>query len=629
MLPDDTIKIEEVCFSYPAFGEEVLKQEGSSCLKDTQALKNVEMEIKKGELVAVLGANGSGKSTLAKHLNALLLPQKGDVRVFGKHTADKEKLLDIRKNVGMVFQNPDNQIVGSIVEEDVGFGLENLCVPTEEIWLRVKDALRLVNMQQYGSKSPNRLSGGQKQRIAIAGVLAMKPSCIVLDEATAMLDPKGRRSVMNTVYELNKQGVTVIVITHYMDEVVNCDRVFLMSDGELCRIGGPREIFSLAHELEHFKLAVPYITELTLLLKKYLPDIAIDSLFADEIVDDIIRIYEKTVPNLCCQEEYDLDTQEDDGVSETENQSAVEANRQGSKKKNKETVHKEELLRLEHVSYSYSIGTSFTVDAVKDICLSIYKGEFLGIIGHTGSGKSTLIQHFNGLHKPTEGEVYYKNQNIFDKKYSLKKHKADVGMVFQYAEQQLFEATVLEDVCFGPLNLGYSLEEAKEMSKKALFLVGLDESFYERSPFFLSGGQKRRVAIAGVLAMQPNILVLDEPTAGLDPIGKRRILDLLKDLRDKEGMTIVMVSHSMEDIAEYTNRVIVMNRGEIVMDDSTAKVLSRSEELKGMDLDTSLAHEILYRLKERGLPVDTEAVTIRGAVNHIVRAIADKAAKKK
>lgn len=600
MLPEDIIKIEELSYSYPVCSEENVANINFTGLRDTQALKKVDMQIQRGELIAILGANGSGKSTLAKQLNALLLPDEGEILVFGYNTSDKERLQEIRKSVGMVFQNPDNQIVGSIVEEDVGFGLENLCIPTEEIWLRVDEALTTVNMQKHRNKSPNRLSGGQKQRVAIAGVLAMKPRCIVLDEATAMLDPKGRASVMETVYDLNRQGVTVIIITHYMDEVVRCDKVFLMSDGELCKIGSPREIFSLAYELEEFKLAVPYITELTLLLKKYLPDIGIDSLYVNEIVDDIMSIYHKKIPNIC----YDGERIEDEEDKVT---------------------YTEELLRLEEVSYSYSVGTAFTVDAIKNINLSIYRGEFLGIIGHTGSGKSTLIQHFNGLHKPSKGRVLYKNQNIFDKKYSLKRHKADVGMVFQYAEQQLFEATVLEDVCFGPLNMGLDMEEARKRAKKALALVDLDESFYDRTPFLLSGGQKRRVAIAGVLAMKPKILVLDEPTAGLDPIGKRRILDLLKSLKEKEGMTIVIVSHSMEDVAEYTDRVIVMRQGEVAMADDTAKVLSRVEELKAMDLDTSPAHEILCRLKENGLAVDTDGVSIKAAVQNIVRAIAVKA----
>lgn len=599
MLPENEIQIENLTFSYSLQSGTDKKNTADLSVCDNPVLKNVHIQIHRGELIAVLGANGSGKSTLAKHLNALLLPNKGRVLIFGLDTSDKKNSLEIRKNVGMVFQNPDNQIVGSVVEEDVGFGLENLCVPTKEIWAKVDDALSMVKMQAYRGQSPNRLSGGQKQRIAIAGVLAMNHACVVLDEATSMLDPKGRASVIQMALELKKQGVTVIMITHDMEEVIHCDRVFLMSEGKLCKIGSPREIFALSYELEKFKLTVPYITKMTLQLKKYLPDIAVDSLSPKELVADIMKLAKTKKCKLEHLEE--LETKKEESVSYTE-----------------------ELLRLEDVCYSYSSGTSFPVDALKHISLSIYKQEFLGIIGHTGSGKSTLIQHFNGLNKPDCGKILYKNQDIFDKKYSLKKHKAEVGLVFQYAEQQLFEATVLDDVCFGPLNQGYSVSEAKEMAKKALSLVDLDESFYDRVPFLLSGGQKRRVAIAGVLAMQPKILVLDEPTAGLDPIGKLKILDLICSLRDKEKMSIVMVSHSMEDIAEYADRVVVINQGEIAMDGAVPEVLGRIDELKAMDLNTSLAYEILYKLHKNGLAVDRTGVSIKEAVENIVRAVAKK-----
>ena len=599
MLPENEIQIEDLTFSYSLQSGTDKKNTADLSVCDNPVLKNVHIQIHRGELIAVLGANGSGKSTLAKHLNALLLPNKGRVLIFGLDTSDKKNSLEIRKNVGMVFQNPDNQIVGSVVEEDVGFGLENLCVPTKEIWAKVDDALSMVKMQAYRGQSPNRLSGGQKQRIAIAGVLAMNPACVVLDEATSMLDPKGRASVIQMALELKKQGVTVIMITHDMEEVIHCDRVFLMSEGKLCKIGSPREIFALSYELEKFKLTVPYITKMTLQLKKYLPDIAVDSLSPKELVADIMKLAKTKKCKLENLEE--LETKKEERVSYTE-----------------------ELLRLEDVCYSYSSGTSFHVDALKHISLSIYKQEFLGIIGHTGSGKSTLIQHFNGLNKPDCGKILYKSQDIFDKKYSLKKHKAEVGLVFQYAEQQLFEATVLDDVCFGPLNQGYSVSEAKEMAKKALSLVDLDEGFYDRVPFLLSGGQKRRVAIAGVLAMQPKILVLDEPTAGLDPVGKLKILDLLCSLRDKEKMSIVMVSHSMEDIAEYADRVLVMNQGEIAMDGAVSKVLGRRDELKAMDLNTSSAYEVLYKLHKNGLAVDRMGVSIKEAVENIVRAVAKK-----
>ena len=235
----------------------------------TRAIDHVNLEIEKGSFVAVLGHNGSGKSTLAKHINGILFPSEGTVWVSEMDTADEEKIWDVRKSAGMVFQNPDNQIIGNIVEEDVGFGPENIGVPTEEIWERVDKSLKAVGMTMYRKKSPNRLSGGQKQRVAIAGVMAMKPQCIVLDEPTAMLDPNGRKEVIHTVHELNRQeGITVLLITHYMEEVNDADRVIVMDGGHVVMDGTPREIFSRVEELHSYRLDVPQVTELAYELKK-------------------------------------------------------------------------------------------------------------------------------------------------------------------------------------------------------------------------------------------------------------------------------------------------------------------------------------------------------------------------
>ena len=235
----------------------------------TRAIDGLSLEIEEGSFVAVLGHNGSGKSTFAKHLNGILLPTEGEVLVAGMDTANEDNLWDIRKNAGMVFQNPDNQIIGNVVEEDVGFGPENIGLPTEQIWKRVDAALEKVGMTAYRLQSPNKLSGGQKQRVAIAGVMAMRPKCIILDEPTAMLDPNGRREVIQTVHDLNKQeGITVILITHYMEEVIDADRVIVMDDGKMVMDGTPKEVFSRVEELKSYRLDVPQVTELAYELKK-------------------------------------------------------------------------------------------------------------------------------------------------------------------------------------------------------------------------------------------------------------------------------------------------------------------------------------------------------------------------
>ncbi len=262
-----------------------------------RAIDSLDVEIEKGSFVAILGHNGSGKSTFAKQINGILTPTEGTVWVAGMDTADEDSIWEIRKKAGMVFQNPDNQIIGNVVEEDVGFGPENIGIPTEEIWKRVDESLKAVGMAAFRHKSPNKLSGGQKQRVAIAGVMAMKPECIVLDEPTAMLDPNGRKEVIRTVRELNRQeGITVLLITHYMEEVIEADRVIVMDDGKLVMDGTPKEIFSRVDELKTYRLDVPQVTELAYELRKAGVDLPEGILTQEEFLDRILPLLKERYP---------------------------------------------------------------------------------------------------------------------------------------------------------------------------------------------------------------------------------------------------------------------------------------------------------------------------------------------
>ena len=278
-------------------------------------------------------------------------------------------------------------------------------------------------------------------------------------------------------------------------------------------------------------------------------------------------------------------------------------------------------LKLENVSYVYGAGTSTETAALKNINIEIEKGEFVAIIGHTGSGKSTLIQHFNGLEKATEGLVLYDGKNIYEDGFDLRKLRCKVGLVFQYPEYQLFEETVLKDVCFGPLNQGLSMDEAKAQAKVALTLVGIKEELYEHSPLELSGGQKRRVAIAGVLAMNPEILILDEPTAGLDPAGRDKILNQVKELHRKRNIGVVLVSHSMEDVAKYAQRIIVMNQGKIMYDDTPQKVFAHYQSLEKIRLAAPQITYIMHQLKDDGLDVDEHVIHLEEARDSILKSL--------
>ncbi len=279
------IKVENLVFEY------IRRDENDEVIGVEMAVDHVSFQVKKGEFVAVLGHNGSGKSTLAKHINAILLPGEGTVYVDGIDTSDGGMIWDVRQRVGMVFQNPDNQIVNNVVEEDVGFGLENLGVPTKEIWSRVEESLKKVGMYQNRKECPNNLSGGQKQRVAIAGVLAMRPKCIVFDESTAMLDPCGRRDVLKAVREINeKEGITILWITHFMDEVTEADRVLVMNEGKLVMGGNPKEIFSQTDKLKKYHLDVPQVTELAAQLRKRGVPLPADLITVDEVVDCLAGI---------------------------------------------------------------------------------------------------------------------------------------------------------------------------------------------------------------------------------------------------------------------------------------------------------------------------------------------------
>lgn len=276
---------------------------------------------------------------------------------------------------------------------------------------------------------------------------------------------------------------------------------------------------------------------------------------------------------------------------------------------------------LDHVNYIYGEDTPLALKALNDICLNIPDGQFIGIIGHTGSGKSTLMQHLNGLIRATDGHIYFNGEDIYANDYDMKKLRSKVGLVFQYPEHQLFEIDVFSDVCFGPKNLGLDKKEVELRAFDALKKVGLPDEFFYQSPFELSGGQKRRVAIAGVLAMRPEVLILDEPTAGLDPKGRDEILNQIKQLQKETGMTILLVSHSMEDVAEYVDRIIVMNKGSVMYDDVPKEVFKHYKELEAVGLAAPQVTYIMHRLKEKGLHVDMNATTIAEATEEIVKAL--------
>lgn len=592
MIKQKLIDIKNVTFEY------FRRDEDGNVESMIEALKDVSLDVEKGQFVAILGRNGSGKSTLAKHINALLFPSEGEVIVDGMDTEYGELRLKIRQTAGMVFQNPDNQIVGNLVEEDIAFGPENLGIPTADIWNRVDEALDKTGMEAFRNQSPNHLSGGQKQRVAIAGVLAMHPKCIIFDESTAMLDPQGRRNIIDVARGLQQEyGITILLITHHMDEVLAADHVFVMKDGRIMGKGTPMEIFAQHKLLEECGLRLPVLYQyLDFLEQEQIIDaVAYRNIHnVEDLITEMTRRYQK--------EQADQTELPNDLIGE------IQVDRNAG-----------EGILLNHVSYVYNKGFADERIALNDVNLHITKGEFVAVIGHTGSGKSTLMQHLNGLYTATEGTVYYNGQDIADHDFSIKQLRQKVGLVFQYPEYQLFAETVEKDVCFGPENMDISKVEAQKRAYEAIEAVGLPDTIYDCSPLQLSGGQKRRVAIAGILAMQPDYLVLDEPTAGLDPYSAEKLLEMLKDLQIRQGIAIILVSHSMEEVAEYADRIVVMDQGKICFDEPTWKVFTRKQELEELGLAVPTGNRILNALKNVGNDIDVKHSTKEEVCGELIR----------
>ena len=576
----------------------------------TPALDGIDLNIEDGEFFCILGGNGSGKSTFAKHLNALLQPDAGTVRINGMDASDPELVYDIRSTAGMVFQNPDDQLVATLVEDDVAFGPENLGVPSAQIAQRVREALKGVGLVGFERHETHALSGGQKQRVALAGVLAMEPRVLILDEASSMLDPRGRKGLMKVCRALHDRGMTIVMITHFMEEAAEADRVAVFRAGRVAMLGAPEEILTRADELAQLNLDMPASCCLGRALRAKGVPVCAQVREAD-MVAEIAQVYAERSGADVAGRPSASDSRVLDHAS-----SAADG-----------MVASEPVIEISHLSHSYSLSArerrrwrkrSTTVGAsgkqtlwgndpnspwaLRDVSLTVRRGEFLGLAGHTGSGKSTLVQHLNGLIRPQEGSVCALGLDLSSKKGAAAV-KAKVGVVFQYPERQLFAETVAQDVAFGPRNLGLPQDEVVRRVATSLARVGLDlAAIGDKSPFELSGGQQRRVAFAGVLAMEPEVLVLDEPMAGLDPTARRDFLELIDRLH-REGLTVVMVSHSMDDLANCCDRIVVMNEGAVFAEGTPAQVFAHANELKSIGLGVPAAQRMALSLVQAGVPL--------------------------
>ena len=585
-----------------------IKDKDGNVTGEKWAVKDMDFIAHKGQIIAVLGRNGSGKSTFARHLNGLYAPDQGTVWIQGDSdvldTSREDDLLAIRRAVGMIFQNPDNQMVGNTVAEDVGFGLENLGFQAEKIWERINEVLRLTGMEAYLERNVSHLSGGQKQRLAIASVMAMSPECIVMDEATAMLDPVGSRQILDTLYRLNREFcITIIMITHRMEETVRADQIYVMDDGNVELMGAPYEIYPQVEKLEQLGLD-------SLLSYKLLHELKVDCSDDKKFVKDLDEnaksaLVDRKERLLSVQDaadrikaclhdkklfdEKNLNEQNvlddiDSYVNDTKNINKPEAAEQiNSAQKDIPSSKNDILVEADNLEYSYKDG-AVQVPAVEQVSFQIRKGEILAVAGQTGSGKSTLLYMLNGIYRPMGGTLKVDEIDV-GKTKNLKELRKKIGFVFQYPEYQLFESTVLADVMYGALNFGMSKAEAERAAREALALVNISEEYYEYSPFDLSGGQKKRVALAGILAYQPEILILDEPVAGMDPKAKRELFALIRRLHEERNITVIFVSHDMKDVYEIADRILVMGQGKLVYDGAVEQAFGTPEMVEKLGLE--------------------------------------------
>ena len=569
---------------------------------DVVALDDVSLEVRRGERVCVLGANGSGKSTLASVICGLLAPDEGEVELVGERVCadgapDLQAYRRARRSLGLVFQNPDDQIVTSIVEDDVAFGPENLGLPREEIARRVARELHRVAMDDFAKADPSRLSGGQKQRVTIAGALAMEPAVLVFDEPGSLLDVRGRAAILRVMGRLAAAGTTLIHVTHFMEEALEADRVLVMDHGRIALEGTPDEVFSQGEKLVGLGLEVPFAARVSQRLG--LPWTCDES----QLVCNVEAAYGTAAPGTAAP------GLQKSATSRTPDAEGVRA------------CGAAPVLRVEHVSFAYDQRGR----ALDDVSFQVLEGSSTAIIGQTGSGKSTLLRLLCGLETPDEGRVIVAGNDTSRRRGRRAAQRA-VGYVMQHPERQLFAETVEKDVAFGPLNLGLPVREVERRVSRALEVVGLSDR-RDASPFKLSGGQRRLCALAGILAMEPQILVLDEPTAGLDPRGRAMLRGVLARLLER-GITLVQVTHSMEDAARC-DRVIALDQSRLVAAGEPREVFSRANEKRlsenGLGIPRSL--RVARELERRGWPALGDPLTTDELVTSIASARAENDSK--
>jgi energy-coupling factor transporter ATPase len=537
------------------------------------AVRQLNLTISQGEFVVFAGLNGSGKSTLLRLINGLLIPQSGQVIFNGLHTCLEKNLIKIRQQAGMVFQDPENQITSTIVEEDTAFGPENLSFSRERMETAVKEVLALTELTDLRHRSTSALSAGQQQRLALAGILAMSPDCLLLDEPTSMLNPGARHSFLTLIEKLQKErGMTIIMVSHRLEEILLAPRMIVINKGVIAGDGSPSELLK-NDNLNEWGLTPPPALRASRLLKNRennFPELLYEIELAREIQKSKQPGLKKSLRDLYSQ----------------------------GKKRGGEILPGDSIMEINNLSHDYLKGTIMENRALQSVNFSLRKGETAVLIGSTGSGKSTLLQHMNGLLLPDEGVVKILNIPINHKTVSQDIHKIrkTIGLIMQRPERQLFERYVGDDVAFAPRQLGLKGKELAHRVKDSMELAGLSFiDFKDRPVHALSGGEKRKAAIAGVLAMKPSVLLMDEPSAGLDPLSRDELYRMMEELK-AQGTAIVLSTHDMDEAYSLGDRIFLLDKGILLTQGTADEIFSQSDLLKkhGLGLPFVQRIEALY-----------------------------------
>ena len=542
----------------------------------TPALHSIDLHLSPGENIALIGANGSGKTTLARCLNGLQQPQAGRVLVDGMDASDPAQFRTIRQRVGMVLQNPDDQLVGTTVADELAFGLENLALASDEIHRRVEETLAAFDLKAYRRYPPHKLSGGEQQRVAIAAVVAMRPRYLVLDESTALLDPGERQQVAELLQRLRTEyGIATILITQSPEEAARADRVIVLHAGRIHADGPPAALFADPPKLRALGLDLSFASTLAAHLS-----LAETYLELDALADALAALQPQTpLP-------WTPPTPPSPAPSK---------------------------LATEKLTHLYDEHLPTQRHGICDIDLEIPTGTVLALVGTNGAGKTTLAQHFNALLKPSHGRVLLDDCDIGSLPPARVRQR--VGLAFQFPELQLFAETVAEDVAFGPRNLGLADERVDSLVAYALAMVGMPlREFGPRQPLSLSGGERRRVALAGVLAMDPEVLVLDEPTAGLDPQTTASLCQLFAELSN-QGRTLILISHDMELVSRLATHVAVLRQGHIELQGPTRAVLTHPEFDAISGLVPPMSVQLARHLRQRGIALAGNPLTLEETID--------------